>query len=367
MRLIKKNTPSSGLSTRPFTNRTHTHYDPKLSWKKLLFSMGVVLVIPGAVAYAGFFSLFGDMFTKVSMMEKPVSSQNVALLAAASVPDLGSSASVPDVSTVDGSAFLPDAGPVGAIGDLNEQDFDHGQISIYIVRDGDSLASIAKMYDVSVNTILWANNMERGAKLSVGQSLVILPVSGVEYTIKKGDTIETISKKYKGDPDEVRSYNGLTAKDVIVIGAVIIIPDGAMPTVAAPKTKPATSKLRGTAGPNYDGYYQSPLVNFRRTQGLHGYNGVDLTEYLGAQVMASADGEVVVARSGGYNGGYGNYVVIQHSNGTQTLYGHLLSVTVTQGQQVSQGQTIGYLGNSGRSTGAHLHFEVRGAKNPFGY
>ena len=345
------------------------YYDTKLSWKKLLFSMAVVLVIPGAVAYAGFFSLFGDMFTKVSMLEKPVSSQNITLLAAAAGPDFGKIDNTPDVNTVDGSALLPDAGPSGAIGDMTNQDMDRGQISIYIVREGDTLASIAKMYDVSVNTVLWANNMERGAKLSVGQSLVILPVSGIEYTVKKGDTVDSLAKKYKGDPDEVRSYNGLTLNDKLVIGSVIIVPDGAMPTAVAPKTKPAKrmNRAHDTSGPNYDSYFHAPLASYRRTQGLHGYNGVDLAEYVGADVMASADGEVIVARQGGYNGGYGNYVVIQHSNGTQTLYGHLLSVTVSQGEQVTQGQTIGYLGNTGHSTGPHLHFEVRGAKNPLGY
>ncbi len=345
------------------------YYDTKLSWKKLFFSMAVVLIIPSAVAYAGFFSLFGDMFTKVNMLEKPVSSQNIVLLAAAAGPDFGKRDITPDVNTVDGSALLPDAGPSGASGDMTDQDTDHGQISIYIVREGDSFASIAKMYDVSVNTVLWANNMERGAKLSVGQSLVILPVSGVEYTVKKGDTIDSLAKKYKGDPDEVRSFNRLAQSDALVIGAVIIIPDGAMPAAVAPKTKPAKhmNRAHDTSGPNYDSYFHAPLASYRRTQGLHGYNGVDLALYVGADVMASADGEVIVARQGGYNGGYGNYVVIQHPNGTQTLYGHLLSVAVSQGEQVSQGQTIGYLGNSGHSTGPHLHFEVRGAKNPLGY
>ena len=307
------------------------------------------------------------MFTKVSTLEKPVSSQNVVLLAAASGPDLGITDSSLDVNTVDGSALLPDAGPVGALGDMTDQDFDHGQISIYIARSGDSLASIAKMYNVSVNTILWANNMERGTKLSVGQSLVILPVSGVEYAVKKGDTIEGIAKKFKGDPDEMRAYNGFTLGEVLTVGAMIIIPDGAMPSAPVPKTKPATAKLHGANGPSIEGYYHSPLASYRRTQGLHGYNGVDLAEYLGAPVMASAEGNIVVARQGGNNGGYGNYIVIQHANGTQTLYGHLLSIVVTQGDHVTQGQTIGYLGNTGRSTGPHLHFEVRGARNPFGY
>ncbi len=321
------------------------------------------MVLPASVAYAGFFSLFNDIFSKVSTEIKPINSQNVVLLAAAAGPDLGKG-TPGDVNTLDGGALLPDAGPSGGLADVSTDDYDHGQISIYIVRDGDSFSSIAKMFNVSVNTILWANNLPRGAKLTIGQTLVILPVSGVEHTVKKGDTIESISKKYHADPDEVRSYNGFTLGDTLDIGSVVIVPDGEMQTIATP-TKPATSKLRGASGPSYDGYYQSPLASCRRSQGLHGYNGVDLTEFLGAPIMASAEGDVIVARQGGYNGGYGNYVVLQHANGTQTLYGHMLSTAVTVGMHVGQGTTIGYLGNTGRSTGPHLHFEVRGAKNPF--
>jgi murein DD-endopeptidase MepM/ murein hydrolase activator NlpD len=337
----------------------------RLSLKKLLFSMFVLLVLPAAVAYAGFFSMFGDIFSKINTVQKPITSQNIALLAAASAPDLGSRSQQIEVNTVGGSALLPDAGPEGAIADLSDEDFDHGQISIYTVHEGDSLASIAKMFDVSVNTILWANNMQKGAKLAIGETLVILPVSGVEYVVKKGDTIESIAKKYKGDPLEVRSYNGFAESEQPSIGAMVIIPDGEMPTVVPVKTKPASSKLRGASGPELTGFYHSPLASYRKSQGLHGYNGVDLVEYIGAPVFAAADGDVVVARQGGYNGGYGNYVVIRHANGTQTLYGHLQSITVSAGGHVSQGETIGYLGNTGRSTGPHLHFEVRGAKNPF--
>ena len=337
----------------------------RLSLKKLFFSMLVLLVLPATVAYAGFFSMFGDIFSKMNTVQRPITSQNVTLLAAASASDLSGSSAQSEVNTVDGSALLPDAGPEGAIADLTDQDYDHGQISIYTVHEGDSLASIAKMFSVSVNTILWANNMQKGAKLSVGETLVILPVSGIEYTVKKGDTIESIAKKYKGDPAEVRSYNALADSEQPALGVTVIIPDGEMPTIVPVKTKPASSKLHGANGPDYSGYYQSPLSTYRKTQGLHGYNGVDLVEYLGAPIYAAAEGDVVVARQGGYNGGYGNYVVIQHGNGTQTLYGHMQSVVVSPGDNVAQGQTIGFLGNTGRSTGAHLHFEVRGAKNPF--
>jgi murein DD-endopeptidase MepM/ murein hydrolase activator NlpD len=336
------------------------------SWKKFAFSLSFLLLIPGAIAYAGFFSFLGDMFAKVTPETKPINSQNVALLAAS----VGASTSVPppldDVNTVGGSALLPDVGPSGGPADLDPS-FEHGEISIYVVKEGDSLSAIAKMFGVSVNTILWANDLSRGSKITIGQSLLILPVSGVQHEVVKGDTLSAIAKKYHGDPEEILSYNGLNEGDSLVTGTVVIIPDGEIPTVVPAPRKPASSKLANASAMVDDAYYLAPVANYRRTQKLHGYNAVDLTSYLGAPILASAGGSVIVARSGGYNGGYGSYVVIKHGNGTQTLYAHLQSVAVAVGEQVIQGQSIGTLGNTGRSTGPHLHFEVRGARNPFAY
>ena len=107
------------------------------------------------------------------------------------------------------------------------------------------------------------------------------------------------------------------------------------------------------------------MGNAVKTQGLHGYNGIDLAAPTGTPVLASASGDVIVSRGYGWNGGYGNYIVIKHPNGTQTLYAHLNEVIVSSSWHVVQGQIIGYVGATGKSTGPHLHFEVRGAKNPF--
>jgi murein DD-endopeptidase MepM/ murein hydrolase activator NlpD len=123
--------------------------------------------------------------------------------------------------------------------------------------------------------------------------------------------------------------------------------------------------VKSTAGATA-GYYMAPLAHYIETQGIHGYNGVDLAAPVGTPIMASAAGEVIVAKASGYNGGYGGYVVIQHSNGSQTLYAHQSRVGVSVGESVSQGEVIGYVGSTGRSTGAHLHFEIRnGVRNPF--
>ncbi|MBI3075361.1 MAG: M23 family metallopeptidase, partial [Parcubacteria group bacterium] len=103
----------------------------------------------------------------------------------------------------------------------------------------------------------------------------------------------------------------------------------------------------------------------RKTQGLHGFNGVDIGAPYGTPVYAAAAGTVIVSRPSGWNGGYGQYVVISHSNGTQTLYSHMGSIVASEGAYLEQGQILGYVGSTGRSTGPHLHFEVRGARNPF--
>jgi len=119
--------------------------------------------------------------------------------------------------------------------------------------------------------------------------------------------------------------------------------------------------------PPYDirGYYAQP-VSGRLSQGLHPVNAVDIATPIGTTVHAAADGTVIVAMGNGkYNGGYGNYIVISHPNGTQTLYAHLSKVTVSLGEMVTQGEPIALSGNSGDSTGPHLHFEVRGAVNPW--
>lgn len=234
-----------------------------------------------------------------------------------------------------------------------------GAISIYIVREGDTLGEIAEMFGVSTNTIVWANDL-KSRTLKVGQELVILPISGVRHTVKSGDTLESLAKKYKADLDEIISYNQLSASAKLTVGEIIIIPDGTVNLVQGSVASPSPSNTNVSAG-----YYLRPLAGGIKSQGLHGYNGIDIAASVGTPVRASADGKVLIAKSSGYNGGYGLYVVVSHNNGTQTLYAHLSRVNVSVGETVSKGEIIGAVGNTGRSTGPHLHFEVRGARNPF--
>lgn len=263
-----------------------------------------------------------------------------------------------DVTIVDSEALLPEEGPSGTMADIEKPK--NQSISIYVVREGDTLSGIARMFGVSVNTIKWANDIPPSGTIRIGQTLTILPITSVKHTVKKGDTLESIAKHYKADATEIANYNQI--EGTLVAGTEIIIPDGEIAAPPAAKTKPSGAG----ASVATSGGYTNPVPGARRTQGIHGYNGVDLAAPIGTPILAAAAGEVIVARHGGYNGGYGSYVVIRHTNGTQTLYAHMSAVNVGIGQSVGAGEVIGRVGSSGRSTGAHLHFEIRGGpRNPF--
>ena len=335
----------------------------------LLSTLILPLFITPNVTNAGVVSFISGLFAG-----QDVSAQTDQAISSSSTETYDPQAPVnaPDPSPVEtsqlgidnGEAFIIAEGPSTAAPE--EMDNSNGQISTYVVRSGDTFAGIAEMYDVSVNTILWANDMTKSSTLKVGQTLVILPISGVMHTVVKGDTLNTITKKYAGDLDEIASFNDLSIKAVLAIGDKIMIPDGQVSSSLRPSSiSNTTSRLISAGGPDLGGYYMKPFIGGHKTQGLHGYNGVDYGMPIGTPLYASAAGTVLIAKNSGYNGGYGDYVVIQHGNGTQTVYGHMSSVSVSVGQKLVQGQLIGYSGNTGKSTGPHLHFEIRGAKNPF--
>ena len=326
----------------------------------LLFVSGLFLLPLGARASVlSFITGFFAGKAEAEVASPVINSQNVWLLSAALNPDPNPGKGGGDITVVGGVALLSETGPAGTLADIEENQ--SSNISIYVVRKGDTLSAIAKMFGVTTNTVAWANNI-RGGVIHEGETLIILPISGVRHSVQKGDTLRSIARKYKADVTEIAEYNHLTEESALAVGDIVLVPDG---EVAALPSAGRPAAIRGASGPNLDGYYLRPLIGGRKTQGLHGYNGVDIASYTGAPVLASAAGSVIIARSSGWNGGYGNYIVISHQNGTQTLYAHLSGVAVSAGENVIRGGIIGYVGSTGRSTGPHLHFEVRGARNPF--
>ena len=288
------------------------------------------------------------------------------VLAAATNYDPNPNKGLSDFQTISDNALVAHSGPAGSLVDVASST-PSDRISVYVVRQGDTLSDIATMYHVSVNTIIWANDLKNARDVHPGDTLIILPVSGIEHTVVKGDTFKSLAKKFGADAEEIAQYNGLDFGGPLLIGTKVIIPGGeiaAAPTATSGSTQPAP--YLGGSGPAQPGYYSNPVPGGHITQRIHGKNGVDIGLAPGTPIHAAANGTVIIARGGGaWNGGYGNYVVITHSNGSQTLYAHLRSVPVTAGQAVSNGQVVGYMGATGKASGTHLHFEVRGAANPF--
>lgn len=236
---------------------------------------------------------------------------------------------------------------------------DTDNIIEYNVQPGDTLQSIADNYDISLNTLLWANNLTTSSTIKVGQTLVILPVSGVLHVVKSGDTISQIGQKYKSKTEDIIAFNGLVSEGDIYIGDILIVPGGVMPKVSSPA---------GGQIAIADNFFIFPTEG-HITQTLHYYNAVDIANKCGASIYAAASGKVQRVRYG-YNFGGGNYITILHSNGVATYYGHLLTIFVKPGDNVTVGDRVAVMGGqpgiagAGRSTGCHLHFEVIGAKNP---
>ena len=223
--------------------------------------------------------------------------------------------------------------------------------------------------------------------------------------MRSGETLSTIASKFGADAGDIAQFNGLSAKNALVAGSTIIIPGGEIPKTSPPSsassskssksktsssanstTKPSSKSTssssgklnysdatgnpyRGGGGAALHGFFTNPLPGSILTQGLHGLDAVDLGGHNieGSPILAAAKGTVILSRTGGWNGGYGNYVIIDNGGGIETLYAHMSRTSAQIGETVSAGETIGYVGMTGDATGPHLHFEVRGAQNPFAY
>lgn len=241
-------------------------------------------------------------------------------------------------------------------------------ITSYIVESGDTVSGIAEKFNISVNTILWANNKTSRSILRPGDSLRILPVSGLEHTVKSGENISLIAKKYNVPAEDIEFFNDNT--NVLKIGQILIIPGGKK--IAPPpavKPKPAPEKQFVSSDPSGAMFW--PASCRRISQNYLGWKhtGVDIACGLNKPIYAAEDGVVEKATWGT---GYGNMIVIKHNDGLKTLYAHINKggILVDVGDTVTKGQKIANMGSTGRSTGPHLHFEVivdGSRENPMNY
>jgi murein DD-endopeptidase MepM/ murein hydrolase activator NlpD len=236
-----------------------------------------------------------------------------------------------------------------------------GEIIKYQVNEGDTVSSIAEKFGVSVDTIRWQNNLASRDQIKVGQTLEILPVTGVSHKVKKGDTVYSIAKKYDSSPQAIVDfpYNTFVNDETfeLAIGQLVIVPDGVMPSQTPWSPTTRTNQITPDAGTVVaSGNFVWPVSGTITQRFVWYHQGIDIANRAAPAVLAADSGTVSVPAY--MPGGYGNYIILDHGNGYRTLYAHLSQIYVVSGQTVSRGSAIGKMGSTGRSTGIHLHFEV---------
>lgn len=221
----------------------------------------------------------------------------------------------------------------------------------YTVRSGDTLSEIAKEYGITVRTLIGFNGISDVRRLYVGTELKIPKVDGVAYEVRRGDTLAAIASRNNTTMNRLLDANDLKT-DVIYPGDIIFIP-GARISEYQYKKAMGTLFIYPTRGrlTSGFGYRTDPFTGRRRF-----HYAIDLANSLGTPIKATMAGRVAMV--GNQPAGYGRYVIIKHANGYQSLYAHMRRVHVRNGQWINQGSTIGEMGNTGRSTGPHLHFSI---------
>ncbi len=234
------------------------------------------------------------------------------------------------------------------------------EIREYIVKSGDTLSSIAASFEISLNTLLWANDLNEKSTINPGQKLIILPVSGILHIVREKDTLGELAEIYQADLEDIIKFNEIPDEGRIYAADTLIIPNGKMPK---------TIDVKYVKVPLASSFFICPIPSpCRITQGLHPLNAVDFSNgKCGDPVFAAAGGSI---QKTGYGRRGGIFVRILHPNGVVTYYGHLSEIAVSPGQPVRQGDIIGYVGHTGYTIpadyrGCHLHFDVFFAENPF--
>ncbi len=260
-------------------------------------------------------------------------------------------------------SYNPYGGSLSTVFSVKPRD----KVENYTVHGGETLASISKKFDISVDTIRWANNL-KGDLIKPDQVLKIPPVTGIVHKVASGENIYTIAKKYHTNAQNILNFPFNSFEDLdtfsLMAGQTLYVPDGTIEP-EKPAYQFVASIQAGTQGssnfiwPTSGSITQSPIWY---------HMALDIANPSLPPVLAADSGTVVYA--GCLNWGYGCHVIIDHGNGYQSLYAHLSSYSPNVGDSVSQGSQIGLMGSTGRSTGTHLHFEIRSGGqilNPLGF
>jgi murein DD-endopeptidase MepM/ murein hydrolase activator NlpD len=263
-------------------------------------------------------------------------------------------------------SYNPYGGSLGTVISAKGRD----KIEDYTVKGGETLGSIAKKFDISIDTIKWANDLKSDL-IKPGQTLKIPPVTGVVHKVVPGDNIYTIAKKYNVDPQNIVNFpfNDFVDLDTfsLAVGQLVYVPGGVIEP-EKPIYQPSKFIAQIQAGARGPSNFIWPTSGMITQYPVWYHMALDIANPSAPAVIAADSGTVVYA--GWSDIGYGNMVMITHDNGYSTLYGHMSRILVSVGQRVGQGQQVGVMGSTGRSTGTHLHFEIRSGEqllNPLNF
>jgi murein DD-endopeptidase MepM/ murein hydrolase activator NlpD len=310
-----------------------TSYIQKINWKSPLVITGTagVLVFMALIAIA-----VGIGWTRdIPLHEDPVLQKSLLNVVSSEFDGQGSG----EIADID-IKFISAVDPV-----------------TYVIQSGDTLSEIAREYDITVGTLIGYNGIENVRRIIPGEVLKIPEIDGIPYTVKAGDTLETIAETYNTSVNQLLDANDLST-NLIKPGDDLFIPGGQISEYEYRKATgtlflyPVNGRLT-----SYYGYRSDPFTGRRRF-----HYGIDIANRTGTPVTATMAG--VVADVGERPTGYGKYVILRHNYGFQSLYAHLDKVIVRKGQWVQQGGEIGEMGNTGRSTGPHLHFSIYKNNSP---
>ncbi|MFN2363808.1 MAG: peptidoglycan DD-metalloendopeptidase family protein, partial [Halarsenatibacteraceae bacterium] len=230
-----------------------------------------------------------------------------------------------------------------------KKDYSHynllSDVKTHVVSPGESLWTIASKHNIDIDTLIGANDINDMNQIMPGDKLTILPVKGIMYRIGPGDSLKDLISKYNLDKERVMQANNIVNANNIKTGENIILPEakpafGYQDRLNQMFIRPVGGRISSPFGPRW---------------GSH-HDGIDYAVPIGTPCKAAGGGRVVYV---GWSAGYGNTVIVEHQQGMRTLYAHLNSFNVRTGQRVNRGQVIARTGNTGRSTGPHVHFEVR--------
>jgi murein DD-endopeptidase MepM/ murein hydrolase activator NlpD len=249
-------------------------------------------------------------------------------------------------------------------------------IITYTVKSDDTLESIASTYNITVKSIVESNNLSSNSLLKEGQVLEFPSLAGVLYKIKEGETLWDLAMLNKLDFNKIVEVNKLETPEKLKLGQKIIMPG--VDTVKSLGSN--TSNIKNVASNKVLNRGGSSATDSKgrlpvrgKISSLYGprwgrqHEGIDIAAPTGTDVFASMDGKVSFS---GWQGGYGNLIIIDHGKGLQSYYAHNSKLLVKRGQTVTKGTHIADVGSTGNSTGPHSHFEIRKngtAVNPYNY